>query len=81
MTDIYDYLRVLFVTSGQAHCPYCQAEVPTLKATQMAEHMLALPKGSVVEIRRAGVQSCMARTTRICLGQMRTQGLPAHADE
>src|SRR5918999_5152374 len=23
MTDLYDYLRVLFATSGTPHCPYC----------------------------------------------------------
>src|SRR5215207_3124303 len=28
MTDIFDYLRVLYTTSGTAHCPYCEAEVP-----------------------------------------------------
>src|SRR5215471_5381687 len=24
MTDIYDYIRVLYTTSGVAHCPYCK---------------------------------------------------------
>src|SRR5438270_4298894 len=26
MTDIYDYLRILFATSGRAHCPRCHGE-------------------------------------------------------
>jgi excinuclease ABC subunit A len=50
MTDIFDYLRVLFATSGMAHCPYCGREVLTRTATQMAEHILSLPQGTVVEI-------------------------------
>src|SRR5436190_5242711 len=50
MTDIFDYLRVLFATCGVAHCPYCGREVPVRTATQMAEHILALPRGTVVEI-------------------------------
>src|SRR6185436_17023259 len=34
MTDIFDYLRVLYTTSGLAHCPYCPSEVSVLSATQ-----------------------------------------------
>lgn len=50
MTDIYDYLRVLYATSGVAHCPHCGKEVPTRTPAQMAEHILSLPRGTVVEI-------------------------------
>ncbi len=50
MTDIYDYLRVLFAAIGQAHCPYCGRAVPTKSTQQMLEHLLALPIGSEVEI-------------------------------
>jgi excinuclease ABC subunit A len=50
MTDIADYLRMLFATSGQAHCPYCQRLIPLKTARQMAEHLLALPEGTRVEI-------------------------------
>ena len=28
MTDIDDYLRMLYATIGVAHCPYCGREVP-----------------------------------------------------
>src|SRR5438105_1687394 len=48
MTDIFDYLRVLYATSGTPHCPRCRQEVPVRSAVQMAEHVLALPQGSVV---------------------------------
>jgi excinuclease ABC subunit A len=50
MTDIFDYFRVLYTTSGVAHCPYCRGEVPVRTATQMAEHVLSLPQGTVVEV-------------------------------
>jgi excinuclease ABC subunit A len=50
MTDIFDYLRVLYTTTGTAHCPYCRTEVPVRTAAQIAEHVLALPAGTVVEI-------------------------------
>jgi excinuclease ABC subunit A len=51
MTDIYDYLRLLFATIGLAHCPYCGRRVTTKSTQQMLEHLLALPEGTEVEIR------------------------------
>jgi excinuclease ABC subunit A len=50
MTDIYDFMRVLFATAGMAHCPYCYAEVPIKTPHQIAEHLLSLPVGTTVEI-------------------------------
>jgi excinuclease ABC subunit A len=50
MTDIYDFMRVLYATAGVAHCPYCHAEVPIKTPHQIAEHLLALPAGTAVEI-------------------------------
>ena len=50
LTDIYDYLRVLFSTIGQAHCPYCKRPIPTKTAVQIVEHLLSLPAGTTVEI-------------------------------
>ncbi len=51
MTDIYDYMRVLFATIGQAHCPYCGCNVTTKSTQQMLERLLSLPDGTEVEIR------------------------------
>ena len=51
MTDIQDYLRMLYATLGQAHCPWCEEPIPTMTAHQMVEHMLALPAGAQVEVR------------------------------
>lgn len=51
LTDLSDYLRMLVATAGTPHCPYCEAPLKTLGPHQMMEHMLALPKGTVVEVR------------------------------
>src|ERR1051325_611053 len=50
MTDIYDYLRLLYATIGVAHCPYCDREIPVKTALQMLEHLLCLPEGTQVEM-------------------------------
>ena len=50
MTDLQDYLRMLFATIGIAHCPYCEAEIPIRSHHQILERMLAMPEGTEVEI-------------------------------
>ena len=51
MTDIADYLRMLYATMGVPHCPYCGEELAIRSAYQMTEHLLLLPKGTEVEVR------------------------------
>ena len=50
MTDLQDYLRMLFATIGVAHCPYCETEIPIRSHHQILERLLALPENSEVEI-------------------------------
>jgi excinuclease ABC subunit A len=51
MTDIFDYLRMLYATIGQPRCPVCEEPVSVRSPRQLLEHMLSLPVGSEVEIR------------------------------
>src|SRR5512143_2645512 len=46
MTDIYDYLRMLFATAGVAHCPYCGVEAPVRTVRSMLDALMALPEGT-----------------------------------
>jgi excinuclease ABC subunit A len=73
MTDIYDYLRVLYATSGIAHCPHCGRDVPTRTPAQMAEHILSLPRGTVVEI-DAPVFKIYGEDYPYLLGDIRSKG-------
>ena len=50
MTDLQDYLRMLFAIIGVAHCPYCEGEIPIRSHHQILERMLAMPEGTEVEI-------------------------------
>ncbi len=50
MTDLYDYLRMLFATVGIPHCPYSSRELPIRTPHQMAERLLSLPVGTAVEV-------------------------------
>src|SRR5207302_7825250 len=51
MTDISDYLRMLFATMGVPHCPLCGEALVLRTPHQMMEHLLSLPRGTEVEVR------------------------------
>jgi excinuclease ABC subunit A len=73
MTDIYDYLRVLYATSGVPHCPHCGREVPVKTAAQIAERILALPAGTVVEL-DAPVFKLYGEDYPYLFGEIRSKG-------
>ena len=50
MTDLQDFLRMLFATIGVAHCPYCESEIPIRSHHQILERMLSVREGAEVEI-------------------------------
>jgi excinuclease ABC subunit A len=43
VTEIYDYLRVLFARIGTPHCPECGREVHAQSAQEIVEQVTALP--------------------------------------
>jgi excinuclease ABC subunit A len=73
MTDLSDYLRMLYCTVGVSHCPYCRREVPTKSALHMAERLLSLPKGTEVEI-RAPLFKVYGEDYPYLFGDIRTRG-------
>jgi len=50
VTEVYDYLRLLFARVGQPHCPVCGREVRRQTVEQMADHVEKLPKGMRVMV-------------------------------
>ncbi|TLM65486.1 MAG: excinuclease ABC subunit UvrA [Deltaproteobacteria bacterium] len=46
VTEIYDYLRVLFARAGQVHCPDCGRAITSQTVEQMVDRILALPAGT-----------------------------------
>ena len=45
VTEIYDYLRLLFARVGEAFCPHCGSPISSQTLRQMMEALLRLPKG------------------------------------
>jgi excinuclease ABC subunit A len=50
VTEIYDYLRLLYARAGTPHCPQCGRPVQRQSAGQIAETILAWPEGTRIEI-------------------------------
>jgi excinuclease ABC subunit A len=48
VTEIYDYLRLLFARAGIPHCPTCDREVSRQSAQEIVEAIETLPDGSRV---------------------------------
>src|SRR5688572_31980333 len=50
VTEIYDYLRLLYARAGTPHCPQCARPVQRQSAVQIAESILSWPEGTRVEV-------------------------------
>ncbi len=46
VTEIYDYLRLLWARIGHAHCPICGKEIKTQTIDQISDSVLKLPQGT-----------------------------------
>jgi len=50
ITEIYDYLRLLFARVGEPHCPEHHKKLEAQTVSQMVDQVLALPEGSKIMI-------------------------------
>jgi len=50
VTEIYDYLRLLFARIGEPFCPHCGSPIASQPLQQMAESLLRFPKGTALTI-------------------------------
>lgn len=50
VTEIYDYLRLLYARIGIAHCPFCGREIAQQSIDQMVDRILALPKDTKIQV-------------------------------
>ena len=50
VTEIYDYLRLLYARIGVPHCPICGRVISQQTVDQMVDAILALPKGTKFQV-------------------------------
>jgi len=57
VTEIYDYLRLLYARAGTPHCPNCGRPVQRQSAAQIADIVLSWPEAARLEVRAPLVQA------------------------
>jgi excinuclease ABC subunit A len=50
VTEIYDYLRLLFARVGTPHCPHCHQPIRRQTVDQVVDSLLSLPAGSKIKV-------------------------------
>lgn len=50
VTEIYDYLRLLYARVGIPHCPKCGVEVSAQSAQQIVDQVLGMPADSRIQV-------------------------------
>lgn len=73
ITEIYDYLRLLFARAGTPHCPTHALPLEAQEVSQMVDHVLALPEGSKLMLLAPVVRARKGEHLNL-LGELRSQG-------
>lgn len=50
VTEIYDYLRLLYARTGVPHCPVCGKEISQQTTDQIVKKVMELPEGTKIQI-------------------------------
>ena len=50
VTEIYDYLRLLYARIGHPHCPNCGKPITKQSVDQITDNILTIPQGSKIQI-------------------------------
>jgi len=50
VTEIYDYLRLLFARIGIPHCPQCGKEIKKQTIDQIVDHIMKLPERTKIQL-------------------------------
>lgn len=50
VTEIHDYLRLLYARAGTPHCPNCGKEISRQSVDQMADAIMSLPEGTRLQL-------------------------------
>jgi excinuclease ABC subunit A len=88
VTEIYDYLRLLFARIGIPHCPICGREVVKQSAQEIVDSIQALPEGTrilvlapVVRGRKGTYQAVFEEIRKAGFARARVDGTVFNLDE
>ncbi|WP_018085481.1 excinuclease ABC subunit UvrA [Desulfurispora thermophila] len=73
VTEIYDYLRLLYARIGTPHCPRCGRVISSQTVQQMVDRLLGLPEGSRLQVLAPVVRGKKGEFARL-LEEVRQEG-------
>ena len=56
VTEIYDYLRLLWARVGTPHCPICGKEIQQQTIDQIIDQVMALPEATRIQVLAPGIR-------------------------
>ena len=65
VTEIYDYLRLLYARVGIVHCPKCGRVIEKQTVDQMVDRIMAYPQGSRIQLLAPVVQGRKGRHEKL----------------
>lgn len=68
VTEIYDYLRLLYARIGVPHCPKCGREIMRQTVDQMVDVILDLPEGTKLQLLAPVVRGRKGRHEKVLAG-------------
>jgi len=65
VTEIYDYLRLLWARVGIPHCPNCGKEIKRQTIDQIVDQIMSLPEGTKLQVMAPVVRSRKGEYTKV----------------
>jgi excinuclease ABC subunit A len=88
VTEIYDYLRVLYARIGTPHCPQCGREVHAQSAQEIVEQIMGLPPDERFQVlaplarnRKGAFEDVLAQAASDGFSRVRVDGVVRELDE
>lgn len=73
VTEIYDYMRLLYARIGIPHCPVCGKEIKKQTVDQMVDQIVTLPEGTKIQLLAPVVRGRKGEHSKV-LDQARKSG-------
>ena len=80
VTEIYDYLRLLYARIGIPHCPECGREIRKMTVDQMVDQLLTYPERTRIQILAPVVRGKKGRHEKLLADAVRRGFIRARVD-
>ena len=80
VTEIYDYLRLLYARIGIPHCPECGREIRKMTVDQMVDQLLSYPERTRIQILAPVVRGKKGRHEKLLADAVRRGFVRARID-